>query len=78
MGHVAASAVGLSRFHCRGGIVELALGNKHIDLGQPVCAVERESHAIVYVAGLPVGHNHRQVLLEFADIGVRRRAVFGG
>src|ERR1700680_1027324 len=48
MGHVAASAVGLSRVHCRGGIVELALGNKHIDLGQPVCAVEREIQRPVF------------------------------
>src|ERR1700730_14797132 len=77
MGHVAASAVGLSRFHCGGGIVELALRDKHIDLGQAVGTVERESHALVYVPSLPVSHDHGQVLLEFADIGVSRGTVFG-
>src|ERR1700730_10362286 len=78
MGHVAASAVGLSRFHCGGGIIELALRNKHIDLGQAVGSVERESHAIVYVPSLPVSPDQCQVLREFSDVGVGRGAVFCG
>src|ERR1700720_4452075 len=78
MGHVAASAVGLSRFHCGGGIVELALRDKHIDLGQAVGTVEREPPAIVNVPSLPVSHDHGQVLLELSDVGVGRGAVFGG
>src|SRR5579872_7305904 len=77
MGHVAAGAVALSRLQSGGGIIELTLRDKRIDLGKAVGTVERESHPVVYVPRLPVGHDHGQVFLEFADVRVRRGAVFG-
>src|ERR1700719_23887 len=78
VGHVAAGAIALGGLQSGGGIIEFTLGDKYIDLGQAVGTVEGESHPVGDISGLPIGHDHGQVLLELADVGVGRGAVFGG
>src|SRR5207245_5538353 len=77
MGHVAIPAAGLSRLERSSRIIELALRGQRIDLGKSVGSVESESHAVAYVPGLPIGHDHGQILLELADVGVSGGTVFG-
>src|SRR5207302_7240975 len=74
VGHVAVGATALSRLQRRGGIVELTLRDQHVDLGDPVGSVKSESDAVGYVSGLPIGHDHGQVLLELSNAGVGRGA----
>src|SRR5437016_6520173 len=77
VGHVAVGATALSRLQRRGGIIELTLRDQHVDMGEAVGSVKSESDAVGYVSGLPIGHDHGQVLLELSNAGVGRGAVFG-
>src|SRR5438067_1471262 len=75
--HVATTAGGLGGLQGGGGLIELTLIYKHIDLSEPVSTVEGEPHGVWHIPGLPVGHDHSQVFLELSDVGVRGRAIFG-
>src|SRR5260370_36888739 len=78
MRHVAARAGALRGLQRGGSFIELTLIDQDIDLGKTVGAVESESHAIGYIARLPIGHDHGQVFLQLSEVGVSSRAVFRG
>src|SRR5260370_21029288 len=78
MRHVAARAGALRGLQRGGSFIELTLIDQDIDLGKTVGAVESESHAIGYIARLPIGHDPVQVFLQRSDGGMASRAVLGG